>query len=75
MGWWPALGSTASIAIYTAFIFTEVAVFIVSAVMLDSMMADVVKEQRKTNQQTLRGFVSVCLLASSSVHRALSVPA
>jgi Na+/melibiose symporter-like transporter len=54
-GWWPALGSTASIAIYTAFIFTEVAVFIVSAVMLDSMMADVVEDSEKQTNRRSEG--------------------
>ena len=55
LGWWPALGSTASIAIYTAFIFTEVAVFIVSAVMLDSMMADVVEDSEKQTNRRSEG--------------------
>jgi Na+/melibiose symporter-like transporter len=52
-GVWPEFGSVASIAIYTAFIFTEVVFGIISAVMLDSMMADVVEEsETHTNRRS-----------------------
>ena len=52
-GVWPEFGSVASIAIYTAFIFTEVVFGIISAVMLDSMMADVVEDsETHTNRRS-----------------------
>ena len=44
-----------SIALYTAFIFTEVAIFIVAAVMLDSMMADVVEDSEKQTNRRSEG--------------------
>ena len=48
-----SLAPTASIAIYTAFIFTEVVFGIISAVMLDSMMADVVEDsETHTNRRS-----------------------
>lgn len=53
IGVWPEFGSVASIAIYTAFIFTEVVFGIISAVMLDSMMADVVEDsETNTNRRS-----------------------
>ena len=54
-GFWPALGSTASIAIYTVFIFIEVTVGIMSAVMLDSMMADIVEDSEKQTNRRSEG--------------------
>ena len=52
-GVWPEFGSVASIAIYTGFIFTEVVFGIISAVMLDSMMADVVEDsETHTNRRS-----------------------
>ena len=82
MGYWPALGSTASIAIYTAFIFTEVAVFIVSAVMLDSMMADVVEDsEKRTNRRSeglffaARSFAGKFVSASGIISAGLIISA
>tara|TARA_Y100000022_G_scaffold115556_1_gene99788 strand:+ start:4780 stop:6177 length:1398 start_codon:yes stop_codon:yes gene_type:complete len=54
-GFWPALGSAASIAIYTVFIFIEVTVGIMSAVMLDSMMADIVEDSEKQTNRRSEG--------------------
>ena len=43
-GWWPPLGSWASLYLYSAFIVVEVVCMIVGNVLLDSMMADIVEE-------------------------------
>ena len=43
-GSWPALGSSLSLAIYTCFIVVEVTCIIIGAMMMDSMMADVVED-------------------------------
>jgi Na+/melibiose symporter-like transporter len=82
LGYWPALGSTASIAIYTAFIFTEVALFIVSAVMLDSMMADVVEDsEKRTNRRSeglffaARSFAGKFVSASGIISAGLIISA
>ena len=52
-GFWPELGSIPSIAIYTAFIYTEVVLGIVGAALLDSMMADIVEDsERQTSRRS-----------------------
>ena len=53
-GFWPELGSIPSIAIYTAFIYTEVVLGIVGAALLDSMMADIVEDSESRPADDLR---------------------
>ena len=53
LGFWPALGSNASLAIYSSFVFVEVTMVIISGVMIDSMMADIVEDsERRTNRRS-----------------------
>ena len=70
-GFWPALGSTASIAIYTSFIFIEVTVGIVGAALLDSMMADIVEDSEK---QTNRRSEGLFFAARSSLENSCRRP-
>ena len=53
LGLWPELQSPASIALYTTFVFVEVTAIVVSATMLDSMMADIVEDSEvKTSRRS-----------------------
>lgn len=54
-GYWPAIGSWDSLAIYTVFIVLEVAGAIIGGVMLDSMMADVVEDSELATNRRSEG--------------------
>ncbi len=55
LGYWPASGSTAALACYTAFIIVEVVCLIISAGLLDSMMADVVEDSEIVTERRSEG--------------------
>ena len=54
-GVWPELTSTASIILYSAFIFVEVSAVVVSATMIDSMMADLAEDSEKKTSRRSEG--------------------
>ena len=54
-GYWPALGSWASLYIYSAFIVIEVVCAIIGGVLLDSMMADVVEDSEVSTARRSEG--------------------
>jgi Na+/melibiose symporter-like transporter len=54
-GYWPALGSWDSLAIYTVFIVIEVIGLVVGGVLLDSMMADVVEDSELATSRRSEG--------------------
>ena len=54
-GYWPAMGSWASLFIYSVFIVVEVVCLIVNGVMLDSMMADVVEDSEVDTSRRSEG--------------------
>lgn len=54
-GIWPAMGSWASLYIYSAFIVIEVVCLILNGVMLDSMMADVVEDSEIDTSRRAEG--------------------
>ena len=54
-GVWPELTSTASIILYSAFVFVEVSAVVVSATMIDSMMADLAEDSEKKTSRRSEG--------------------
>jgi Na+/melibiose symporter-like transporter len=54
-GFWPEIGSWLGLYIYTLFIVTEVVCGIIGAVLLDSMMADVVEDSEVATQRRSEG--------------------
>lgn len=54
-GYWPALGSWTSLAIYSVFIVLEVVGGIIAGVLLDSMMADVVEDSEVVTKRRSEG--------------------
>lgn len=54
-GLWPALGSNASLALYTFVIVVEVTCIVIGAFMLDSMMADVVEDSEVNTSRRSEG--------------------
>ena len=54
-GLWPGLGDSLSLAIYSTFIVVEVACIIIGAMMLDSMMADVVEDSEVNTERRSEG--------------------
>lgn len=54
-GYWPTLGGGLSLAIYTTFIVVEVACIIIGAMMMDSMMADVVEDSEISTARRSEG--------------------
>lgn len=54
-GYWPPLGSVESLAIYTTFIVVEVTCIIIGAMMMDSMMADVVEDSEISTARRSEG--------------------
>ena len=74
IGLWPELTSTASLLLYSAFIFVEVSSVVVSATMIDSMMADLAEDsEKKTNRRSeglffaTRGFAGKFISAAGVV--------
>ena len=74
IGVWPELTSTASLVLYSAFIFVEVSAVVVSATMIDSMMADLAEDsEKKTNRRSeglffaTRGFAGKFVSAAGVV--------
>jgi len=73
-GYWPELGSWASLYIYSCFIVMEVICGIIGGVLLDSMMADVVEDSElKTARRSeglfyaARGFAAKAISAGGIV--------
>ena len=73
-GVWPELTSTASLALYSAFLVVEVSAIVVSATMIDSMMADLAEDSEKqTNRRSeglffaTRGFAGKFISAAGVV--------
>jgi Na+/melibiose symporter-like transporter len=73
-GIWPDLGGAWSLYVFTAFIVIEVACYVVGAIMLDSMMADVVEDSEvKTDRRSeglfyaARGFAGKAISAGGIV--------
>ena len=54
-GWWPAIGSWDSLAIYSVFIVLEVVGVVIGGVMVDSMMADVVEDSEVATKRRSEG--------------------
>lgn len=54
-GYWPELGGTASLMLFTGFIVAGVTCYIVAAVLIDSMMADVVEESEVITERRSEG--------------------
>ncbi|MCP5181851.1 MAG: MFS transporter [Pseudomonadales bacterium] len=54
-GFWPAIGSWTSLAVYSVFIVLEVVGVIIGGVMLDSMMADVVEDSEVATRRRSEG--------------------
>ena len=54
-GYWPAMGSWASLNLYSAFIVVDVVCLIINGVMLDSMMADVVEDSEVDTSRRSEG--------------------
>ncbi len=54
-GFWPAIGSWLSLGIYSVLIVAEVVGWVVGAVLLDSMMADVVEDSEVSTQRRSEG--------------------
>ena len=68
VGFWPEAGSSASLYIYSFFVFAEVVGFIVGGVMLDSMMADIVEDSEvKTNRRSEGLFYAARSFAAKAV--------
>ena len=73
-GFWPELGSWYALYIYTFFVVTEVVCGIIGAVLLDSMMADVVEDSEvKTSRRSeglfyaARGFAGKAISAGGII--------
>ena len=73
-GVWPELTGTASLVLYSAFVFVEVSAVVVSATMIDSMMADLAEDsEKKTNRRSeglffaTRGFAGKFVSAAGVV--------
>jgi Na+/melibiose symporter-like transporter len=67
-GFWPSAGSWSSLMIYSLFVTAEVVGFIVGAVMLDSMMADVVEDSEvKTSRRSEGLFYAARSFAGKAV--------
>ena len=73
-GYWPALGSWASLYIYTLFIVAEVVCGMMGGVLLDSMMADVVEDSEVATERrseglfyAARGFIAKAISAGGIV--------
>ena len=82
LGLWPELQSPASIALYTTFVFVEVTAIVVSATMIDSMMADLAEDsQMKTNRRSegllyaTRGFAGKFVSAAGIISAGFIVSA
>ncbi len=54
-GYWPAIGSWTSLAIYSVFIVIEVIGLVIGGVLLDSMMADVVEDSEIVTSRRSEG--------------------